>query len=131
MGTDEGNSVTNSYGKGKTLLIGSCPGYGHGLHQSAGSDGFYPWLLAWAGVTPNVQISDPRLTARLQQGSKSTSLWITNPTKHEVPVRVDLSDAIGSWDHAKSVRGTEPVAISTNAFFVRVAARDAAVIDLG
>ena len=117
-------AVENSYGKGKTLLIGTMPGYGYSTH--GGSDGNYrppvkaetslfDAVLSFAGKTPLVKISDPRLQARLHrenaatnqdtahqnQSSGQTYLWIANPKRQTIPARLEITS--GNFTAAKLV----------------------------
>jgi beta-galactosidase len=105
-------AVDNSYGKGKTRLIGTMPGYGYSVHggdkgnysppAKAGTS-FFEGVLKFAGKTPLVKVSDPRLAARLQEGSGGTYLWIANPRRQAVPAQVELSG--GKYMGAETVLG--------------------------
>src|SRR5690606_25022977 len=65
-------AVDTIYGKGRTRLIGSMTGYGHGQHDngpiSAHSTPFFASLLDWAGQPQHVRSSDARIKARIHAG---------------------------------------------------------------
>ncbi|MDP6102852.1 MAG: beta-galactosidase, partial [Dehalococcoidia bacterium] len=73
--------VENTYGKGKTLLIGTFPGYGFFHHDSPSSRKFYAGLLVWSGRTQHVWSSSPVVTGRLHQGEGGLYLWAVNPSR--------------------------------------------------
>lgn len=123
-------AVSNAYGKGRTLLVGSCPGYGHGRHPEAGCAPFFGWVLAWAGKTQHVTVSDPRLTARLQEGPNGYSIWITNPSRVRLTAQVEICSSIGAFQRADAVWGQEASGVDDNRLSVTVDARDAVILEL-
>ncbi|MEO7144862.1 MAG: beta-galactosidase [Bryobacteraceae bacterium] len=123
-------AVEHRLGKGKTLLIGSFPGGGYYLHHSAGGRAFFEGLLAWAGVTQRVKVSDPDVQARLHEGAGGTYLWVVNPERAERRVTVKLDGAPGSLTHGEDVWDGRPVAVSGRTVTVTVGDRDAAVVRL-
>ncbi len=105
-------AVENSYGQGKTLLIGSMLGAGHNAHPASGfkqalSAPFFASLLDWAGQGQHVVCSDPRVKARLHAGSGGTYLWVANPTRQPVPVRLELNASWGSFTTCRSLWGAQ------------------------
>lgn len=123
-------AVSNVFGQGKTLLVGTCPGYGHGQHPEHGCREYFRWLLSWGEKTPHVQVSEPRLTARLQEGIGGLSLWITNPTHTSLQAHVNIAHSFGSLNRAVAAWGSDAMTISENTFSVEVGARDALVLEL-
>jgi beta-galactosidase len=106
-------AVDNRYGKGKTRLIGTMPGYGYSEHGGAEGNyraphkaetSFFEGVLKFAGKSPAVKVSDPRIVARLQEGSGGTYLWIANPKRQAIPVRVEVA---GKYQGASVVLGPE------------------------
>lgn len=93
-------AVENSCGKGKTLLIGSFPGYGYNLHL--GSDGrlFFLSIIEWAGREQHIKCSDSRVTARLHDGEGGTYLWLTNPSDVDINVEITFSQKWGPFKDA-------------------------------
>jgi beta-galactosidase len=93
-------AVDNRQGKGKTRLIGTMPGYGYALHGGAKGNyqappkaetAFFEGILAFVGQTPRVHVTDQRIIARLHQGAGGTYLWIANPKRQDIPVRVEIT----------------------------------------
>ena len=121
-------AVENASGTGKTLLIGTFPGGGYFRSHLPASREFFAGLLAWAGVQPQVQSSDPEVKARLHRGAGGTYLWVVNPTRTARNVKISLPStflrAVELWQ--ESSRPT----ISGNTLAVTVGDRNAAVIRL-
>jgi beta-galactosidase len=100
-------AVDNHYGKGKTRLIGTMPGYGYSTHGGSKGDyhapgrsgtSFFDGVLAFAGKTPRIKVSDSRIAVRLHEGKGGTYLWIANPKRQPIPVRITFS----SEEYAKA-----------------------------
>ena len=63
-------AVENSYGKGKTLLIGTMPGRGYTVHDGDRCGELYRKLFAFGGGTPLIERSDGRIRARMHDGEE-------------------------------------------------------------
>jgi len=100
-------AVDNSYGDGRTRLVGSMAGAGYGAHPDGRAARFFADVLAWAGRRQHVRSSDPRITARLHSGEGGTYLWVANPERRDIPVRLALSDAWGPFAEARSLWGAK------------------------
>ncbi len=118
-------AVENSFGQGKTLLIGSFPGAGYYLHHGAATRELFGSFLKMAGVTQQVAIDDTTLQARLHQGAGGTVLWVTNPARTAKKVTVRLAG--GAFNSAEDVWGGAAVACSGRELTMTVPARDAVV----
>ena len=108
-------AVEHTSGRGRTLLVGTFPGYGHGQHPDAGCPEYFAALLAWAGRRQHVTIDDPRVQARLHARSSGLCLWLTNPTRTELPVRVALAPTWGRISGARVVFGEVSAAPTVDA----------------
>ena len=100
-------AVDNVYGRGRTRLIGSMAGYGHGGHQPDGSAQFFRQLLAFGGKEQHVTSSDPQVKARLHDGEGGLYLWVANPTRVERPVVANIAPAWGPFTNATTLWGAE------------------------
>jgi beta-galactosidase len=120
-------AVENSFGKGKTLLIGTFPGGGYYLHHSASAKAFFAGLLDWAGVSPQVQTSATGVQARLHVGADGKYLYVINPDRSPREIAVKVA---GSFTAGEDIWGGKAVAVKGGTFTVTVGDRDAAVIRL-
>ena len=121
--------VDNTYGKGRTRLIGSMAGFGHAAHTPDGSDRFFADLLALGGKQQHVRCSDPRVKARLHAGPGGTFLWIANPTRQPHPVRLELGETWGPFSSVRTLSGAE-AQLSDRTINLTAPARDVTVLAL-
>jgi beta-galactosidase len=97
--------IANSFGKGKTRLIGTFPGIGF-LHQrSPAAAALITGSLDFAGVRPKVFVSNPEVKVRVHRGPKGDYLYALN-VSHESQgaAVVRLADGLGPY------RDVEPMA---------------------
>ncbi len=121
-------AVENTFGAGKTLLIGTFPGAGYFRGHAPATRQFFAGLLPWAGVAQQVQSSDPEVKARLHKGAGGTYLWVVNPTRTARNVKISLPAA---FQHAVELwqESSRPT-VSGNTLATSVGDRNAAVIRL-
>jgi len=118
-------AVENTFGQGRTLLMGSFPGAGYYLHHAAATKELFASFLKLANLTPQVAIDDTTVQARLHQGSHGTHLWVTNPSR--TPKQVTITFAAGDYQSAEDVWGNAPIANTGRQLSFSVPARDAVV----
>jgi len=80
--------VDNAFGRGKTRLIGTMPGSGYFQHPGSESFVFFTKLLKFAGKHQHVECTDSRVKSRIHNGSGGTYLWVANPKRTPIPVRM-------------------------------------------
>jgi beta-galactosidase len=121
-------AVEHNQGRGRTLLIGTFPGGGYFRGHAPETREFFAGLLAWAGVKPQVQSSDPEVKVRLHQGAGGTYLWVVNPTRTPRTVKVSLPAAFQKatdlWQESSRT------AVADHTLTATVEDRNAAVIRL-
>lgn len=122
-------AVENSFGQGRTLLIGSFPAAGYYLHHGAATKELFASFLKTAGLTPSVVIDDTTLQARLHEGAGGKILWVTNPTRAAKKVTVRL--AAGDFSSAEDLWGGVAITHNGREFTMNVPARDAVVARIG
>jgi beta-galactosidase len=122
-------AVENPYGKGKTRLLGTMAGAGYATHPDDRSPLFFADVLAWAGAEQAVRRSDPRIIARLHDGEGGTYLWVANPARQTIPVRVELSESWGPFASCRSLWGAEAT-VDGRTIELVAGARDVAVLAL-
>jgi beta-galactosidase len=122
-------AVEHSYGEGKTGLLGTMAGYGYATHPGDRSPAFFAGVLEWAGKEQHVVCSEPRVKARLHDGEGGVYLWVANPVRQPLPVRVRLSEAWGPFSSCRSLWGTK-AAVDGRTVELTAGGRDVAVIAL-
>jgi beta-galactosidase len=123
-------AIEHRAGSGRTLLIGTFPGYAHGQHPQHGCREFFAWLLRWAGKTQHVTSTQPSVTARLHSDSDAWYLWTTNPTHADLPVRLEISPDCGSHTRVRALWGASKVRLDGRTIELTIPARDAVVLEL-
>jgi beta-galactosidase len=121
--------VDNVFGKGRTRLIGTMPGYGYAAHPGIQSSAFFANLLKFAEKQQHVKCSDTRVKARLYDGAGGTYLWVANPTRETISVQLELGEAWGPFSSSHSLWGNE-AKVFGHAITLTAGARDVAVIKL-
>src|SRR5262249_413034 len=120
-------AVEHTFGKGRTLLIGTFPGGGYYLRHSADGRRFFASLLDWAKVTPRVRLEAAGLQAPLREGAGGKYLWVVNP---ERPPRTALVSLPVAAVRGEDLWGSRKVSVSGRTVQVEVGDRDVAVIRL-
>jgi beta-galactosidase len=128
-------AVENRYGKGRTLLVGTMAGAGHFAHPGDQdtpplSAPFFASLLAFdAPQAQHVTCSDPRVKARLHAGEGGVYLWVANPTRQPVTVRLTLGGAWGPFSSA-CTRWGAAATCDQRSVELTAPARDVTVLEL-
>ncbi|MDL2228625.1 beta-galactosidase [Treponema sp. OttesenSCG-928-L16] len=129
-------AVDNTFGKGRTRLIGTMIGYGYSIHggdkahyeapDRAGIS-LFDGILDFAGKKPLLKVSDSRLTARIHDGDGGTYLWIANPKRQVISANIEI--LFGSFKEAVPVLGPD-VSFTGGAAAVNAPARDVIIYEL-
>jgi beta-galactosidase len=133
--------VDNTYGQGRTRLIGTMVGYGHAAHaarphhpdaepcEPGATPDLFRSLLGWAGRIPHVRSSDSFVKARLHDGEGGTYLWVANPTRRDRPVRLTISAAWRPFSKGRTLWGSA-CDVNDDTITLAAPARDVTVIAL-
>jgi len=122
-------AVDHAYGEGRTRLVGTMLGAGYAAHPGPRSTQPFADVLAFARKQQHATVSDPRVKARLHSGAGGTYLWVANPARQPLPVRVELSDAWGPFRSCRSLWGSEAT-VAGHLVTLLAGGRDVAVIAL-
>jgi beta-galactosidase len=125
-------AVENHVGSGHTLLVGTMPGAGYVAHaDDDGASAFFAGLLEHGGARQeqHVTSSDSRIKARLHAGEGGLYLWVANPTRHSVPVQLNVREHWGEFWTSRTLWGSEATC-DGRAITLTVAARDVTVLEL-
>jgi beta-galactosidase len=122
-------AVDHVFGQGKTRLVGTMCGAGYDAHPDDRSPAFYAEVLHLAGVKQQVVCSDPRIKARLHDGEGGTYLWVANPTRQPIPVRIELGAGWGPFASCRSLWGAEAT-VDRRTIHLTAGRRDVAVLAL-
>ena len=126
-------AVENHFGRGRTLLIGTMIGAGYAAH--AGNDPypamapFFAGLPRFGGLRQHIHSSEPRIKARLQDGPGGTYLWVSNPTRQALPVRLELAERWGPFTAARTVWGANAT-VNRRTVELLAPARDVTVLEM-
>jgi beta-galactosidase len=123
-------AVENSFGQGKTLLMGSFPGAGYFAHHGPATKELFAGFLKMANLTPQVALDDHSVQARLHRSAAATILWVTNPTRVAKAVTVTLADS-GEFKSGEDLWAGARVTCSGRQVAMTVGGRDAVVVRLG
>ncbi len=121
-------AVQNDYGKGRTLLIGTMPGRGYTVHNGDRCGRFFRELFAFSARTQLVERTDPRIRVRVHDGGGGTYLWVANPKRQDIPVRITVN---GAWQFSRTrtLRGADAV-LEGRTLSLTAPARDVTVLRL-
>jgi beta-galactosidase len=122
--------VDNSFGKGRTRLIGTNAGTGYFSHEDTGTAEFFRRTLAWAGISPNAPSSDPEVIVRLNRGASQDFLWVLNPTRRGIETTITLAPG-ARFDESSNIRwgaATGFERTGEHTAIMRIPGRDAIVV---
>ena len=118
--------VENTFGQGRTLLVGTNPGIAYFKQSNAENLAFFANALAWTGKTQQLQLSNPALQGRLHDGPDGRVLWLLNPTRETQQTAVLLDS--GQPTFGKTFWGDRNASNADGT--LSIPARDAIVVQL-
>ena len=122
----------NDFGQGKTLLLGSFPGYGYSHTPTPESKEFFRKLLQWAGKIQMVKCEEEGVIARLHQHQDGRRfLWVVNHNDNDATVKIELDASLGSLAAGHIYWGIDPSPqVNGQNLDLRVQGHDVAVLQL-
>jgi beta-galactosidase len=120
--------VENSFGKGRTLLIGTNPSVAYYRSGGRTNGAFFAALIGWNGRKKHVTLSNSTLFARIHSGEKGSFLWLVNPTRSAQSTEVTLAEGLGTL---KPGAAAWPLEHAYDGRKIEVPARDALILALG
>jgi hypothetical protein len=98
-------AVMSTYGRGRTLLLGSYVSAAYQTTPTADTARFYRALLDWAGVSRPVTVSGATLEVRVLESRDEAVLFVFNHDRAAARSEVTLRRPAGSRAAADLVRG--------------------------
>ena len=100
-------AVDHEFGEGHTRLIGTMMGAGYFSRPGDRLAAPFVQVLSFGAAEQHVRSSDSRIKARLHDGDGGTYLWIANPVRADIPVRLRLGEGWGEFGEARTLWGAE------------------------
>lgn len=120
--------VSNHYGDGKALIIGSMPGYGYHHQADETSRRWFASLLRSADVLPEAAAPYNRdVTIRLWENGTAAYAWIFNFADLEQKIEVEFQRDVAE---PVLLRGTAMEQTGKNRVTVRIQKKDAAIVKI-
>jgi len=90
-------AVISSFGRGKTLMLGSYLGAAYESQHDPAAQRFFNGLAEWAGVERLVQVSGSPAEARVLESGRERILFVFNHQGKPAQTAVTLRVAAGEW----------------------------------
>ena len=123
--------VDNTYGKGRTRLVGSFPGYAYSTDPDEETRRFFGGLVSWADKKQNISAGDERVVARLQTHEDNIYLWVSNVTREDIETELFISTVWGQFTDSEPIWGEKMPLLDGNRIKVSIPARDMLIMKLG
>lgn len=123
-------AVDNSFAAGRTRLVGTCVGAGYAAHPAERSNAFFRDVLTLGGRVPHAVVDDPRIVARLHDGEGGAYLWVANPQRTALPVRIRLGEPWRGLRPARTLWGAGASATADGAIALTAPGREVSIIAL-
>ncbi|HTT64874.1 MAG TPA: beta-galactosidase [Bryobacteraceae bacterium] len=112
-------AVISSYGKGKTLMLGSYVGGAYEKVRAPAAERFYASLLAWAGVAAPVTVEPPGAEVRWLESGRDKLVFVFNHGSQETAASVEMPAIASAYDAADLISG-KPVDVVVDAGRLRM-----------
>jgi beta-galactosidase len=122
--------VDNVFGKGKTRLVGSFPGYAYSKDPDEGTRQFFGGLVSWAGMKQHITTNDERIVARLQTDNQDIYLWVSNVAREAVNTELAISEAWGQFTSCEPIWGEKMQMLEGNKMMISIPERDMLIMKI-
>ena len=124
--------VENRFGKGRTRLLGTFPGFRHKQRASARTRNYFADAFAWTGQSPHLTGNNPNLVARLQRNAEDGRLylWVVNSSRKAAGATYTIAQRHGEVNAITRLRGKTARLPGPNKLDVTVPAREVEIIEL-
>jgi beta-galactosidase len=123
-------AVDNTFGKGRTRLIGTFPGYGYANIQDANMNRFFSDLIRWAGKTQHVTCSESGIIARIHRSENATYLWVVNSNRKPITTEITTSCHWETYNNLEVIRGPKAGLRDNGRIDATIPARDVLIVKL-
>jgi hypothetical protein len=114
-------AVLSSYGKGRTLMLGSYVSASAHSTPTPEAERFFRGLLQWSGITLPVEVSGAPVEVRYTESGRETLLFVFNHTKARARSEISLRRAPGRYTATNLIDGSAvALARDTDGIGVRV-----------
>ena len=121
--------VSNTHGKGRTLLVGTHPSVAYYRKSSDANRAYFARMFEWLGNDKHVALSNPSLQGRLHRNDDGLFLWLVNPTREAQQTSFTLASGYGAVKPTASLWPEKAAAPAGST--ISVPARDAVILQLG
>jgi beta-galactosidase len=109
-------AVASTYGRGKTLMLGSYVSAAYINSPSREAERFFAGLLEWANVELPVNASGGYVEARTLEADRDTLLFVFNHDQQAVDASIGLRESAGDYRAADLVENTPVEAVREGGF---------------
>jgi beta-galactosidase len=121
--------VDHVYGKGKTCLVGSMPGYGYKRQPELTTRLWFESLLSIVDQTPRSSLGHENVVARLWQNQEDWFVWVVNQGESAVQTTLRLAPPLLNTKAVQVIRGkSTDVRIEDGQYALFVPSRDALIM---
>jgi beta-galactosidase len=121
--------VDHQYGKGRTRLVGSMPGYGYYPAPTPSSRQWFGSMLEQIGKLPHIHVAAENVVARLWRGNQDWFLWAVNQSEAPVQTQLSVNRSFLTVKHCQVIRGnTTDINVTGSDLDVFIPAKNALIL---
>lgn len=120
----------HQYGKGETILLGTCPSRGYIDHIEQSQTSLAVLAATSLGMERNVRMDNPRVRIRLHHSTQGLYSWLINAQKTPQRVRFSLHDRFLAGLPTGMLWAGGTIAMDGTAYLAQVQAQDGVIVRL-